>query len=186
EADERHRRPQEEPVGRFERRLVGILGGSGRRATAVPDKDVEAAEAVDRGRYRPLEVGILPHVAGDRDTAEPFRVLLELLLASGEQDDVRTLLRQRLGARQAEARRRAADERRAAAQSEIHESGNSPALATTRVVMPPRAANSPSTSTKRGAPSATSCSSAACSSSERSSSTISSIPPAPSFTGTPM
>src|SRR5439155_9621515 len=87
------------------------------------------------------------------------RMLVELLGAAGEKDDVRALLGQRFGAREAEARRGAADERRAAAQSEIHDSGSAPELATTRVVIPPRAANSPSTSTNRGAPSATSWSS---------------------------
>src|SRR5207302_653514 len=77
----------------------------------------------------------------------------------GEEHDVRSLVRQRLGAREAEARRGAADERSAPVQPQIHVSGSSPELATTRVVIPPRAANSPSTSTKRGPPSATSRSS---------------------------
>src|SRR5262249_35433697 len=105
------------------------------------------------------EVGVLCHVPGDREAAEPRGVLVEVPGAAGEEDDVRSLLGQRLGAREAESRRRAADERRPAAQSQIHDPGSSPELPTTPVVIPPRAANSPSTSTKRGAPSATSCSS---------------------------
>src|SRR5207253_6967306 len=110
------------------------------------------------------------HIARGRHGAETCGVLLELLGAPGKEDDVRSLLSQCLGAREAEAGRGAADERGAPAQSEIHDppgapgarelrraspalpalpaTGSCPELATTRVVMPPRAANSPSTSTK--------------------------------------
>ncbi len=119
-ADERDGRAEEEPVRAVERVGIGVERAAGRRAAAVPDEDVEAAEALDRGRDGALEIGVVGHVAGDRDAAEARRVLLELVGAAREEDDVRALLRERLGAREPEPGRGAADERGAPAQSEIH------------------------------------------------------------------
>jgi len=76
QSDERDRRLQEEPVRGLERRLVGLLRCPRRWAAAVPDEDVEAAEAVDGRPDGSFEVGVVPDVPGDRDAPEPCGVLL--------------------------------------------------------------------------------------------------------------
>src|SRR4051794_1673103 len=110
EAYERDSGSHEQPVGRLQRRLVGIPSCSRRGSAAVPDEDVEAAEPVDGRRNGSLEVAVLVDVSRDRNASEPRGMLLELTRAAGEEHDVGSLLGQRLGARESEARRGATDE----------------------------------------------------------------------------
>jgi hypothetical protein len=103
-----------EVVGRQLRRRLG------RRPAGVPDRDVDAAERVERSLHEPLQVGRVGHVPADGERADPLGVELELLAAAGEHRDVRALVGERLGRSEAEPRRRSADDRRPAAQTEIH------------------------------------------------------------------
>ena len=119
-AHERDGGAEEEAVRAVERLGVGVERAAGRRAAAVPDEDVETAEAVDGGRDGALESSVVGHVPDYGDAAQPGCVLLELVGAAREEDDVRALLRERLGAREPEPGRGAADERGAPAQPEIH------------------------------------------------------------------
>ena len=101
--------------------LVGCLERLGSRwATRIHHDDVDAAEVLDRGRHELLEVVRARDVAGDRDTTDTLRLVLEDVPTAGEHDDVRTRFGERLRTAQPDACGSAADDGRAAAQPNLH------------------------------------------------------------------
>ena len=187
--------------------LVGDLEcGPARRAAAVVDEDVDSAERLDRLLDESREVLRVGQVAADRQPAEAIRLARELVAPAGEHGDVGTLGGERLRAREPDPGGGATDDRRSSAESEVHAQPAGRHCLGTANLLPdsivlrksahvsdgivpdlcrprrPYALRTPTTSRTASAEAP----SAALSSSVRSSSTIASIPPAPSFTGTPM
>ena len=146
---------------------VELGGGRTRRAARVVDEDVDASVRVDGRLHEPLEVVGARHVADDGEAADPLGLALDELAAAREQDDVRALAGERLGDAEPDARRRAADDGRAAGEPEIHRYFFFRTPTTSRTA-------------------AADARSILFSSAVRRSFTISSTPPAPSLTGTPM
>ena len=139
-----------------------------RRAAAVVDEDVDPAEGRERAVDQSLEVGRVGDVAAHRERAQALGFLLQQLAPAREHRDVGALGRERLRDRQAHPR-------------------EAPQTIAVRPLSPSsmRYPEEPSTPTTSRTASAE-VFSAWRSSSLSSSSTISSIPLAPSFTGTPM
>ena len=97
-------RRQEHQLDRVLQRLRRNLRARPRRRTGrVPDEDVEAAERLQRGRDRPLEVVRKRDVAADRERPDPVGLPLEHIPPPREHRDVCALARERLGGGQAEA-----------------------------------------------------------------------------------
>src|SRR5262249_30410578 len=96
-------------------RAVGEAGGaSGRRAAAVVDDDVDAAEGLDGRVHEPGQILEVANVPADREPSDPLGLLLEPLAVPSEHGDVGALACEALRARQPEAGGGAADDRRAA------------------------------------------------------------------------
>ena len=107
----------------LERVRCHVRAAARRRATGVPDEDIQAAERLERLRDGALEIARERHVAADGERADPVRLALEHVAPAGEHRDVRALGRERLGGGEAQAGRGAADECRPAFQSQVHRGG---------------------------------------------------------------
>ncbi len=120
ERDEPDVRDEQELDRRHDGGGVDGRGGAGRRATAVEDEDVDAAERLDGGRYEPLEIGGLGQVSLHGERADPRRFALDHVAATGEHRHVRPFGGERLGDRQAHALRGAQHDGAASLKSEVH------------------------------------------------------------------
>ena len=106
-----HGRDEQQRDRRLERLLGHLEGGAARRAAAVVDEDVDAAEGLDGAPHQPLAVLRVGDVAADRQAADPLGLALEHLAPAGEHRDVGALLGERFGDREADPLRGAADDR---------------------------------------------------------------------------
>src|SRR5437773_915853 len=61
-----------------------VRAAARRRATGVPDEDVQAAERLERLRDGALEIARERHVAADGERADPVRLALEHVAPAGE------------------------------------------------------------------------------------------------------
>ena len=98
---------------------LDLLGGEpdrgpARRAAAVVDEDVDAAEGLDGAGDDALGVARVGDVAADGERADALRLALEQLAPAREHDDVGAFPGERLGGSQPDAGRGAADDRRPA------------------------------------------------------------------------
>ena len=142
------------------------------------DDDVDAAEGFDRPLDEPLEVSGYGDVAADGECSQPVCFALEHIAPAREHRDVRAFLGQRFRDAEPDAGGRAADDRRPSlSPRSTAPEGSWRALRRRYLCV-----RTETTSRTAAADALT----AFFSSAERRSFTISSIPAAPSFTGTPM
>ena len=122
---------------------------------------------IDGRRHEALEIVTARHVACHGEAADSLRLSLEELRPPSEHDDVRSLTGERLGDAEPDARGRAADDGGPAAETEIHRYFRFRTPTTSRTAAADARSIFFSSAVSRSL-------------------TISSTPPAPSFTGTPM
>jgi hypothetical protein len=115
------RRDQEQLDGCLYVFLGHLERGRARRAAAVVDEDVDAAERLERLLDEAFQILRVRDVAADGEGSEALRLACELIAAAREHGDVRAFRAQRLGGSEAHSGGRAADDRRPAAETELHD-----------------------------------------------------------------